>query len=79
MQCHTMSIMVVWREYVCLTSPCGAGSTTLRRRTSAPWNRSGALCSDLLAVGCDTGSERRDFGGRKEGGKGLGRRKYQIG
>ena len=52
-----------------MTSPCGAGSTTLRRRTNALWSRSGALCSDHLAVGCDTGSERRDFGGRERVGE----------
>ena len=43
-----------------MSSPCGAESTTLQRRTSALWSRSGALCLGLLAVGCDTGPERRE-------------------
>ena len=44
-------------------------STTLQKHTSAPWSRSEPLWSDLLAVGCDTGSGRRASGRRKEGGR----------
>ena len=76
-----MSVMIVWLEYVYLTSPCGAGSTTLRRCTSAPWSRSKDLCSDLLAGGWDTGPGRRGAMGREreeEGEGGVEKRKIHI-
>ena len=54
-----------WGVPLCKCIPC-----------SAPWSRSEPLCSDLLAVGCNTRSGRREWeeevrrkGGREEGGR----------
>ena len=61
------------------SSPCVAGSTTLQKHTSAPWSRSEPLCSDLLAVRCDTGSGRRASGRRASGRRKEGRREEEVG
>ena len=69
---HNVTQCQSWLCDWSLTSPCGAGSTTLRRCTSAPWSRSKDLCSDLLAVGWDTGPGRRGAMGRERGEEGEG-------
>jgi len=57
-----------WGVPLCKCIPC-----------SAPWRRSEPLCSDLLAVGCNTGSGRREWEEEVRRKGGGGRRREREG